>query len=67
MNNLTFCDYINNANFIKIEDEGNLFKITMKAIVEPRNATFYQLDGREISTYKYIIYFSKSHLWSSKD
>lgn len=66
-NNLTFCDYINNANFMKIEDKDNYFNIVMKAIVDSKTNNFYSLDGNEINKYKYEVRFAKSALWRRID
>lgn len=60
-NKLRFCDYLNHATFMRIEDEGNHYKLTMKSIVIENK--FYMLDREtQIPAYRYYLEFSKAIL-----
>lgn len=66
-NKLTFCDYLNHPNFMKIEDKNDRYEIIMKASVNHRDNNFYDANGNLIAHYKYIVMFHKNYLWSRID
>lgn len=64
---LKFCDYLNSANFMRIEDKGNHFEVRMKSIIKNLDEDgsqkgFFKIDDTPTSKYFYLLEFSKAIL-----